>query len=162
MLTTDLVRASTLGRQDRDTAISDAESTLVNHAAASNRDPSEGRSRISLRHAAGSIVGALRLDNRQNGLGGAKGSARQQQEGTVALRKAKEMGQWAVLQPSAEIAAESDGDSKEPSINEVCVVCVYTFLFFASMLAYFCPECAKRVECLADEKASVFGRFNRG
>lgn len=129
VLTTDLVRASTMGRQDRDTAVSDAETTLGDHAAAGSRHPSESRGHLSLRHAAGSIVGALRLDNRQNGRGLPGGSARQQQEGTVALRKAKEMGQWAVLEPPAESAVAFEGDPKEVSTNEVCNQGVSVFLF---------------------------------
>ncbi|CAM9821681.1 unnamed protein product [Scytosiphon promiscuus] len=124
VLTTDLVRASTIGRQERDNAVSEAESTLVDHDTAGSRGPSEGRSRLSLRHAAGSIVGALRLDNRQHGLGGGGEGARQQQEGTMALRKAKGMGQWVVLQPTAESAVTSDGDDrKETSTDEVSAPC---------------------------------------
>ncbi|CAM9152646.1 unnamed protein product, partial [Hapterophycus canaliculatus] len=118
VLTTDLVRASTLGRQDRNTAVSDAEAILIDHAAAGDRDPIGSTKHLSLRRAAGSIVGALRLDNRQNGRGGEGGGAGQQQEGTAGLRKAKEMGQWVVLQPTAENAPVPHGGSEELSTNE--------------------------------------------
>ncbi|CAM9763224.1 unnamed protein product, partial [Ectocarpus fasciculatus] len=104
VMTTDLAQAASSEGQVRirdAAAVREAETTLRDHSIR-NAGAVAGGAR-SLRHAAGAIVGAIRFSTRQlGGAGDRQWAGPAQAQDTVALRKAKEMGQWVVQNPPEE------------------------------------------------------------
>lgn len=104
VMTTDLAQAASSEGQVRirgAAAVREAETTLRDHPIGTAAAVAGGAR--SFRHAAGAVVGAIRFSTRQlAGAGGGPRAGPAQQQDTVALRKAKEMGQWVVQNPPEE------------------------------------------------------------
>ncbi|CAB1120523.1 unnamed protein product [Ectocarpus sp. CCAP 1310/34] len=118
VMTTDLAQAASSEGQVRirdAAAVREAETTLRDHPI-ENAAAVAGGARL-FRHTASTVVGAIRFSTRQiAGTRGGPGAGPAYQQDTVALRKAKEMGQWVVQNPPEEHQAEypvDDNDSAE-------------------------------------------------
>ncbi|CAM9443367.1 unnamed protein product [Ectocarpus sp. 12 AP-2014] len=113
VMTTDLAQAASSEGQVRirdAAAVREAETTLRDHPIG-NAAAVAGGARL-FRHAAGTVVGAIRFSTRQlAGAGGGLRAGPVQQQDTVALRKAKEMGQWVVQNPPEE---HQEGEEEVP------------------------------------------------
>ncbi|CAM9233519.1 unnamed protein product, partial [Ectocarpus sp. 4 AP-2014] len=116
VMTTDLAQAASSEGQVRvrdAAAVRDAETTLRDHPIGNAAVAGGAR---SFRHAAGTVLGAIRFSTRQlAGAGGGPRAGPAQQQDTVALRKAKEMGQWVVQNPPEE---HQDGEQEEYPVDD--------------------------------------------
>lgn len=122
MMKTDLEQVGS-DEMIRAAAISQAESMLDrNHLNGGVGVGTGGRASPSFRHAAGTILGALRLQNITRGRGGA---AAQEEDS-----QGKEMGKWEIQQPAVGEEVISV-DSKESTTNQVeFLFCAFGFNFW--------------------------------
>ncbi|CAN0227072.1 unnamed protein product, partial [Ectocarpus sp. 8 AP-2014] len=117
VMTTDLAQAASSEGQVRirdAAAVREAETTLRDHPIGNAASVAGGAP--SFRHAAGAVVGAIRFSTRQPaGAGRGPRAGPAQQQDTVALRKAKEMGQWVVQNPPEE---HQEGEQEEYPVDD--------------------------------------------
>ncbi|CBJ29045.1 hypothetical protein Esi_0133_0042 [Ectocarpus siliculosus] len=117
VMTTDLAQAASSEGQVRirdAAAVREAETTLRDHPIGNAAAVAGGAP--SFRHAAGAVVGAIRFSTRQlAGAGREPRAGPAQQQDTVALRKAKEMGQWVVQNPPEE---HQEGEQEEYPVDD--------------------------------------------